>query len=545
MPQKRNNKPRYDYNIYRILPDKVDAFKTFLENRNFEEIPLKPDCIQNSSGYTFTLMFCEKTNSKGSPWVNLLSACSEWDLTQEIKIYGAALICHREDSYFVVSYGNAHFYVSGYCDFNFGVAVAERLIDLDQVRAQQNISHGSKLSKMHMDYLAGTVLSYRSGEIPTYIRGTSLDTEMWGTIINCGTSAQFKWEEKPTEIGRKLNLLNEVLKEDSQISLPKLSFLDAEEDSDKIEDLYHQLVVAIEQYDENGNNGNLINVPSFYMMGTRLIQNDSVRFKLSCNYKVLEFNGELSINAINSFVEQKGFSLQEVIRKINISIEYASDAWTNRKPITEYLEFITVDNFCLRNGKWCSFNNAYLNRIFQEAEKIAFKNHTADALALSKDEVVQFAKENGLYSETCHKQPYETFYNQNASQLLGAICLHPHTVPVDTEGNGRYKYEVCDFFKDQTLYFVKIGKTSDFAYAIDQAMLTLEKYEASMGLLTLPGGLIVSPTEFRMVFIFEGRVRMVEKWEDVFSINFLVHLTELKRRLNTTGISLTIDFVYW
>ena len=48
-----------------------------------------------------------------------------------------------------------------------------------------------------------------------------------------------------------------------------------------------------------------------------------------------------------------------------------------------------------------------------------------------------------------------------------------------------------------------------------------------------------------MVLIFEGRANMVEKWEDVFSINFLIHLTELKRRLSSTDISLTIDFVYW
>lgn len=305
------------------------------------------------------------------------------------------------------------------------------------------------------------------------------------------------------------------------------------------------MAVAIEQYNGTGNDGNLINVPSFYMMGTRLIQNDSVRFKLSCNHKSLEFDGELSINAINEFVEQKGFALQEVIQRINISVEYANDAWTNRKPIAEYLEFITADNFCLRNGKWCSFNIAYLDRIFQEAKRITFINHTRDAFALSKDDVVQFAKENGFYDEADSRQPYETFYNQNVSQLLGATCLHPQTVPVDPEGNGRYKYEVCDFFKDQALYFVKIGKPNDFAYAIDQAMLTLEKCEAGMGALTLPGDLTVSPTEFRMVLIFDGRTNTVEKWEDVFSINFLIHLTELKRRLSSTDISLIIDFVYW
>lgn len=218
---------------------------------------------------------------------------------------------------------------------------------------------------------------------------------------------------------------------------------------------------------------------------------------------------------------------------------------TNRKPITEYLEFITDDNFCLRNGKWCFFNIAYLDRIFQEAKRITFINHSQDEFALSKKDVTQFAKENGFYDETSNRQPYETFYNQNVSQLIGAICLHPQTMPVDPDGNGRYKYEVCDFYKDQTLYFVKIGEPNNFAYAIDQAMLTLEKYEAGMGSLTLPENLTVSPTEFRMVLIFERRTSMVKKWEDVFSINFLIHLTELKRRLNSTDISLIIDFVYW
>lgn len=95
------------------------------------------------------------------------------------------------------------------------------------------------------------------------------------------------------------------------------------------------------------------------------------------------------------------------------------------------------------------------------------------------------------------------------------------------------------------MYFVKIGQPNDFAYAIDQAMLTLEKCESGMGTLRLPGNLSVVPKEFRMILIFNGRATKVEKWEDVLSINFLIHLTELKRRLSNTDISLAIDFVYW
>lgn len=545
MPRQRDDRPLYDYNIYLLLPDKAEDFKAFLLDRRFEEIPLKPDSILNPSGYTFTLMFCDKDNRRGSPWINLLSSCSEWPLNHELKIYGAALICSREDSCFVVSYGNAHFYISSYCDYNFGVSVAERLVDLDHIRAQQNISHGSKMSKMHMDYLSGAVISYRSGEIPTYIKGPSVDSELWGRTINCGTSAQFKWEEKPTEIGRKLEQLYEVIKTDAILSLPRLTYLDNEEDSDKIENLYIQLADAIAHYEDEVQSENLINVPSFYMLGTRLIQNDFVRFKLSCNYKSEEYEGELSIAAVKRFVADKGFEIRDVIQRINVSVEYADNSWTNRKPITEYIEFITADNFCLRNGKWCSFNLAYLTRIFQDARRVSFVNHSEDAFSPTKEDVIAFAKETGVFVEGQKKQAYETYYNEMVARQIGATCLHPHTVPVDMEHSGSYHYEVCDLVKDQTLYFVKIGAPNDFAYAIDQTMLTLEKIEAEMGNICLQDGSIISPHEFRLLLIFKGRTSTVEKWEDILSINFLVHLTELKRRLSNTDISLMVDFVYW
>jgi hypothetical protein len=54
--------------ILKIPVDKAEAFKAFLEERQFEEIPLKQKLIRNPEGFTFTLMFCDKDNKKGSPW---------------------------------------------------------------------------------------------------------------------------------------------------------------------------------------------------------------------------------------------------------------------------------------------------------------------------------------------------------------------------------------------------------------------------------------------------------------------------------------------
>jgi hypothetical protein len=104
----------YDYNIYRIDYEAHDEFIKYLEARTFENIPLKQSLLPKSPVIGFTLMYCDKENKKGSNWVKLLDSCTDDDLTQEIHIYGAALICKGSDFCYVISYGNAHFYISNF-----------------------------------------------------------------------------------------------------------------------------------------------------------------------------------------------------------------------------------------------------------------------------------------------------------------------------------------------------------------------------------------------------------------------------------------------
>ena len=474
MPRRTDDTPTYDYNIYKIPVEKVEDFCDFLIDRKYEEIPLKEALIVNPSGFSFKLLFCDKDNKKGSPWVSLLSSCSEWDLSQNLKIYGAALVCQSETSCYVVSYGNAHFYLSDYCDYNFGIKIAERLINLDSVKAQQNVSHGGKLSKTHIDYLSNSTLSYRGGEIPTYIKGESINEAIWGKSINCGTSAQFKWEEEPLELGEKLAELDRVYNSESTVSLPRLIALDSDNDAEKIDELFSVLANAIANYDDSLRNTTLINVPSFYMVGTKLIQNDSIRFKMSCNRKNKQYDGELSIDAIKSFLEEKELDITECIRSIKLSVEYGNDQWTPYKPLIDYLEFVTENNFCLRNGKWCVFNNSYIEQVHRDVGKVAFKNHSGDAWKFDKNDLITYARANNIYEDK-EKQPYETYYNHKLTELLQGAMIHPTTVPVDENANRRYRYEICDVVVNSQMYFVKIGRPSDFAYAVDQAMFTLPK----------------------------------------------------------------------
>ncbi len=543
MPRITDETSTYDYNIYKIPVEKVEDCYDFLIKRKYKEIPLKEELIVNPSGFSFKLLFCDKDNPKGSPWVLLLSSCSEWDLTQSLKIYGAALVCQSSTSCYVVSYGNAHFYLSDYCDYGFGIRIAERLINLDSVKAQQNVSHGSKLSKTHIDYLSNSTLSYRGGEIPTYIKGESIDESIWGKTINCGTSAQFKWKEKPLELGEKLAMLDQVYNAESTISLPRLIALDNDNDAEKIDELFSILANAIVHYDKSLRNTTLINVPSFYLVGTKLVQNDSIRFKISCNRKSKQYDGELSIDAIKSFLDEKELDITECIRGIKLAVEYSNDQWTSYKPLIDYLEFVTANNFCLRNGKWCVFNNAYIEQVHRDVGKVTFTNHSSDGWTFHKPDLIVYAQAKNFY-ENKERQPYETYYNHKLTEVLQGQMIHPATVPVDENASYRYRYEICDIVVDSQMYFVKIGTPADFAYAVDQAMLTLSKIQNGYGKIKLPSNEEIEPTEFHLVLVCDDRKTIINEWKDVYSINFLIHLSELKQSLNSMNISLMVDFVY-
>jgi uncharacterized protein (TIGR04141 family) len=422
----------YDYNIYRIPYEKHDDFISYLGDRLFEEIPLKQSLIDPSSSVSFTLMYCDKDNKNGSHWVKILASCAEWELEQEAKIYGAALVCKGIDFCYVVSYGNAHFYIGKYCDYNFGISVAERLIDLESVKSQQNISHGNRLSKTHLDYLRNTPISYGSGEIPTYIKGNSIERDFWGESINCGTSAQFKWKESPLQIFNKLTLIDTALKTDSAIKLPRLTPLDEDMDSERIESLYLQLAQAIRDYDSS-QTSDYFNVPSFYLLGTKLIQTDFSKYKITCNHRKIEIDGELSITALKKFMEDESLDIITQIRKVNIAVEYSTGQWTPLKSITEYLEFITEDNFCLRNGKWCSFNTAYVERVLSDINRVKFNNHTDGVFRFNKESLLEFARKNGIYVEKNSNHMNHTLINnlkfcfQQRANIQTHYCLKMDT----------------------------------------------------------------------------------------------------------------------
>ena len=343
------------------------------------------------------------------------------------------------------------------------------------------------------------------------------------------------------QISEKLVELENIIKTDSKVQLPRLMPLDKERDASKIEDLYKSLAQAINDF-EISHSTDFFNVPSFYLLGTRIIQTDFSKFKITCDGKRAEFDEELNILVLQEFLREKSIDIFSSIRNINIAVEYSTGDWTPLKTLTEYLEFVTADNFCLRNGKWCFFNNAYSERVLAEVERIPFKNNIESSLRFNKSELIDFAQQSGIYTER-RRQPYEDYFNAQLENILSATCQHPNAEKFE-EGYS-FRFEPCDLFTDEELFFVKIGEPSDFATAVNQASLTLQKMKNSLkNTIEVKDGRIISPKKFVLILVFDKRKTIVSQWSDIKSLNFLILLSSLKNDLSLSGIVLQIEFCY-
>lgn len=525
-----------EYNIYRIPVESVSSLIQHLESRCFEEITFLDGLFENND-LKPRAFFCDKENRKGIPWIAMLDKYCLDSLVQDVSVYGAVIIFQTVSNCFAISYGNAHFYMSKFCDHSFGISVAEHLIDLDKVNAQQNISYGTRLSKSHMDFRRPLRLSYSSGEFPSFIQGESNDPEKWGAKIVCGTSVQFKWEEQLPRLIQKLDMLQEVLNKTPKRKIAQMLKLDETSDAGIIGILNNELIQSLLSYKKDKTNGT-INLPSFFLVGTRIMQSTTDTYRLTCDRKKKDGAGGLCLDDIISFWDENEFDYDVALNKTNVTTDAAK-----YQSILGFIEYVTTYNgvnYCFINSAWHTFNKEYIKNVHDRVNRIPFVPHKNDSFRYSPDDIRQALSPD---LRTQKRVEYETLYNQNLSQLIGGTCLHPYTT--EFVDGAKIQIELCDIYTQNSLYFVKIGGSGKFAEAADQALLTLEKIIHDGGSLTINDSSTITPSEIRLVLVYTAeKKREIIKISDIKSLKLLVHLTELDDQARQAGINLGIDFVY-
>lgn len=425
------------------------------------------------------------------------------------KVYFGLLMISNDNICYSISLGKSHFYLKPFCDINFGINLAERIVDKSNLRLKNSKYFKSKRSKSIISYLDNTDLDYDSGESLHFIKAKTINSKVWGKIGSFGQSVQLSLDISPNQLPSMINLIENELTRPSIFSILKAVIIKNQE---RIEELDQELITAILNH-----NDSTVDSEEFGLSGIDFIFYDSNQYQFYILGGDLEGEilDELSITSFRTFVEQFQIDLVATLHHINVRV-IRDEGRNFSKPVTNILEFITDERECLIDGKWHHFNQSYIDLLISRVNKIATYYAPSEDIAIGTTE--------------------DDFNNSQIKN--GYINVDKDLVMLA----GRYKVEKMDLYRDETLFFVKKGTPQKLNYVIDQALNTVHLLKNNESKITY-GGIELDVKKIN-VWLLIPRVTDLEKISDLNSLIFLMKLSSLYQEVVDFGLSLEINYNY-
>ena len=214
-------------NLFKIPKDFVPDLSVDLEDNGYE-----PEA-DHSDENCDTVLYLRKKHSENKSWLNYyqsvldaetFAAYSE-NLGSEA-ISGAFLI--EKDSYaYVVAHGQAHFIVRKYCDKDFGLDLAERIVDPSGLKMKHSQTFTSAGKKDITSYTRKRKLgdSCEYGEAFSYVKCKTIDKKQWGETVDFGESVRFSFGKDlsltPVELYKLTDRIDAIIQTQPIIKLPR------------------------------------------------------------------------------------------------------------------------------------------------------------------------------------------------------------------------------------------------------------------------------------------------------------------------------------
>lgn len=360
--------------------------------------------------------------------------------------YWAAYVFVRGDRCYVLSYGKAHFYIRPYCDYDFGIEIAKRIANEDDIRQTASKRFQGTKKKDIRSYANDTALAVESGESVDYLQAGIVDDRkvVFGKTGKFGTSVLISPKLELAELGKFLSELDAVLTTDPRFVLPRTMIISEADEMARFDELLLDELTSDIGATEFTHN-------SYDLFGVDFVFSNDGAFALKAPGKPALELEHLSVGDLKTYIKDNGIARDNILR---IMVKQESDDGPSfNRPLKETLDFI-ADNerVVLTGGKWMRFNQDYLD-FLDDALRMIEVEDTEDEFALIKQTEPAFNK-----SSAVKKAGYKV-----ADKNFKVLKTRAST-PI----------EAWDLHRDDTVYAVKFGTPQKLNYVVDQATNVLE-----------------------------------------------------------------------
>jgi uncharacterized protein (TIGR04141 family) len=151
-------------NIFSVPQGNVAAVKD-----KFGQVGLNVIHSATDGPWQTAFLFSEKQEPDDIPWVGTFAEFFG-DRRPQNLIYFGAYVFEQSGNCYVLTYGKTHFYVRPFCDHDFGIEVAKRLADENDIKQKASKKFAGRRKKEIRSYTSNTGLDIESGESIDYLQ---------------------------------------------------------------------------------------------------------------------------------------------------------------------------------------------------------------------------------------------------------------------------------------------------------------------------------------------------------------------------------------
>lgn len=379
------------------------------------------------------------------PWIAEFSEeLASLGSTPTNSLHFGAFIWQSSDCCFILSFGKTHFYLREFCDGEFGLDMARRIGDRDDVRQKAARRYAGRRKKEIRSYQRETQLDVESGESIDYIQAATTDDATWGQTAKFGASMLLSPPIDHDGLSVFLRRIQRTLTGDGPLyRLPRTEVVkDAADIARYDRELVQAILSETAEFEEEAHQ--LVGV-DFVFSGQ---EEYSFRY-FRTNSPTFSY---LDIRELRNFIRDNSVSDDQVFKiKVKVTREDAKGYSLDLKKSLECS--VDEERVFLQRGKWVKFNEDYaewLDAFIDEAIEID--------LTLEADlAIITMAEPE--FNESLRGRGYDvTDKDMSIIKVPG------------------YRIEAWDLKKGRTVYAVKFGTTQDLGYVCDQANNVLEVF---------------------------------------------------------------------
>jgi uncharacterized protein (TIGR04141 family) len=508
------------FNFFKIYNTQKGNLAKLLTSKG---MPLfeKKTVVEGGNSYEYELYYSAAPRSRPVKWVKELQ--KKFPVPDaNLESYSAAIIISFKSNVYAISFGSAHFYISIYSDFEFGISIASKILDTFKIKNSREFS-GIKTKSIET-YLEAKDLFYDAGEAVNFIKGIPENKDLWGKNVSCGQSVFLRKRDfTVTNIHRICEQLEHALTLPSKKEIPR---------SIPIKDRATKIQLETQLTNDIKSGNYMISISQQQLSGVAFLFSDQYEYQLTVGKNTFELDEKTKLNDVDSIVQS--FYAGDYSKLLRAEVTaYEDGKVVFQKRFMNFLDYIDSQNhYFIEDGEWYKFDDIYLSNVRNEVNKIDL-SHSSE---IHRFDEVQY--QTWLTLQPNGKKYYRERYLNEVIMTSFGYVNHDRSFSL-FEGA---TVEIADLVKNDTIYIVKLGTAQKLGYAIDQATAALRVLERNKFTVQVAG----QDVKINRVclWLFFERANAITSLTDINSLIFLMKISQWRKATLISGLQASVCISY-